>query len=725
MPTAVIVDAVVFFGFIFFVIFFGIWKARKKKGSGENSESYFLAGRGLNWWLIGFSLIAANISTEQFVGMSGSAARPEGLAIAGYEWLAAVTLVIVAFFFLPTFLRCGIYTIPEFLERRYGQGARLIMSLLMVIVLVCVNVTCVIFSGAKMLDISLGNTMNIVIACWLVGGVSAIYVMCGGLKACAWADLLQGTALILGGAIILVLALIAFDAAPPDLIAGDPATGSQISDMSLLEKFKTVNGDRLHTIRPVTCKAVPWTALLIGLWIPNLYYWGLNQYIMQRTLGAKSLAHGQGGAVFAAALKLLIPFIVIFPGMMALNLFMDDRLGYEDNMQSEAKLKSNMYPVISFETASGIDLPSFDSAQMKKDEPVNFELARKEADRSIAFKFNDDFVSLYPEDAALVSAFNEKVYGQFGGTKEKIDAQFEALLESAKKDAKIDKDWRLSDGTIGETQQVRLRNQAILDLIESEHNEQLTGTGLVKMVHQIRAFFTGENPELVVVQKELVGYDYDAAFPLLVNNLVRTSKNGVIPGLNGFILAAMMGAVMSSLASMLNAAATIFSMDLVKRYLYRGISEWGLVLLGRVLTIAFVIVGCSLAPFLADPRFGGVFAFIQEFQGYISPGILAIFLFGLFARKAPAVCGIVGLLLNPVIYGLLMFLRPDFAFLDRMAITFGIIFVVLATLRLLFPRKTPYEFEMNTTIEMKPSRIAQAAGIFILLTVAGLYYFLR
>ncbi len=182
-----ILDGLVFVGFITFVVFIGIYMGREKKGKEQGSESYFLAGRGLSWWLIGFSLIAANISTEQFVGQSGSAARTVGFAIVGYEWLAAVTLVIVGFLFLPTFLRCGIYTIPEFLEQRFGQGSRLLMSLAMVVVLVGVNVNAVIFSGAKMLDVSL-DQLNLTSACWFVGIVSAIYVMAGGLKACHGAD---------------------------------------------------------------------------------------------------------------------------------------------------------------------------------------------------------------------------------------------------------------------------------------------------------------------------------------------------------------------------------------------------------------------------------------------------------------------------------------------------------------------------------------------------------
>ena len=724
LTTAQIVDLAVFFGFIIFVIFIGIWMSREKKGETENSESYFLAGRGLSWWLIGFSLIAANISTEQFVGMSGSAARPVGLAIAGYEWIAAVSLVIVAFLCLPIFLRCGIYTIPEFLEKRFGNTSRLLMSIAMVIVLVCVNITVVIYSGAKMLDVSLGDYMSLTTACWLVGIVSAIYVLIGGLKACAWADLLQGSALILGGAIILVLALIAFNRADPEKLAKTPEMAQQIENAPLLTKFKTVNADRLHTIRPKTDDSVPWTALLIGIWIPNLYYWGLNQYIMQRALGSKSLAHGQGGVVFAASLKLLIPFIVIFPGMMALNLFMDGRFGYEQNMQSEAKHKANIYQVVAFEEASGIDLPSFDTAEMQEKDKKNFDLAVKEAARTITFKFNDDFASLYSDDAKLITEYNEKIYRSIGGDTAALDEKIVEVEGAELEKLQEEKEWNLGTGTISEAQHLRLRNKAILDLIDSMHNDKITGTGFQKMCFGFKTQFDkNADKDLIKTQKEMVGYDYDAAFPLLVSNLVKKTK---YYGLNGFILAAMMGAVMSSLASMLNAAATIFSMDLVKRHLYKGITERGLVFLGRFLTLTFVVIGCLIAPpLLGDPRFGGVFHFIQEFQGFISPGILAIFIFGIFYRNAPSACGVVGMLVGPLVYGILMGIAPHMAFLDRMAITFGIVYALLLQITVMFPRKEPFRFEQNTSIDLKSSPLAMVVGFLVVATVAVFYYVLR
>ena len=190
------------------VIALGIWKSK----DGDDSEhkkgaaNYFLAGRGLTWWLVGFSLIAANISTEQFVGMSGSAANWLGMSIASYEWMAAVTLVFVAFWFLPKFLKAGLYTIPEFLQYRFDGVARLAMAIPAIVTLVFVTTSSVIFSGAKFVseyynDIPVIN--NLTAMCWLIAGFAAVYVFIGGLKACAWTDLIWGAALIIGGAVVM------------------------------------------------------------------------------------------------------------------------------------------------------------------------------------------------------------------------------------------------------------------------------------------------------------------------------------------------------------------------------------------------------------------------------------------------------------------------------------------------------------------------------------------
>ena len=347
-------DLVLFFVAVVGVIAFGIWQGNKGKEGADHggAAGYFLAGRGLTWWLVGFSLIAANISTEQFVGMSGQAADWLGMAIASYEWMAAITLVVVAFVFLPKLLRCGIYTIPEFLEYRYGVFSRTVMAIATLVILVGVPTASVIYSGAKVVSVFFaGHSVvgldlgNLTIGCWIIGLSAAIYVFVGGLKACAWTDLIWGASLILGGAIVMWLAFgVLRTADPSELIqtkvANSSATVEDLQNAGSWERFKLLNdgregeakavsgenlsGGKLHMVRPKDDPSIPWTALIIGLWIPNFFYWGLNQYIVQRTLGSKSLAEGQKGIIFAAGLKLIIPFIVVIPGILCFNLYSKD-----------------------------------------------------------------------------------------------------------------------------------------------------------------------------------------------------------------------------------------------------------------------------------------------------------------------------------------------------------------------------------------------------------------
>lgn len=201
-----------------------------------------------------------------------------------YEWMAAITLVFVAIFFLPKFLRSGIFTIPEYLEYRYNLTARTLMAFYTMLIYVGVTIAAVVYSGA--LALSTIFEIDLIKAIWLVGSIAAVYTIWGGLKAVVWADLFQGSALILGGAITMVLGFIA--------VGG-------------VGNFFETNADKLHMILPSDHPVLPWTALVVGLWIPNFYYWGLNQYITQRTLAAKTLKQGQLGVIFAAFLKLLIP----------------------------------------------------------------------------------------------------------------------------------------------------------------------------------------------------------------------------------------------------------------------------------------------------------------------------------------------------------------------------------------------------------------------------------
>ena len=508
-------DILMFLAFFGVVVGVSMYKSRKE----ETSEDYFLAGRGLIWPMIGLSLIAANISTEHFVGMAGQGAGIAGMAVASYEWMAAITLVFVALFFLPKFLKSGIYTIPEYLEYRYNATARAIMAFYTMLIYIGVTISAVIYSGGLTLQTLFGdlhNSNHLLLGVLVIGAIAALYTIWGGLKAVAWADLFLGSALIIGGFITMVLGF---------------------KEVGGVSSFLEFNADKLHMILPRDHAVLPWTALVIGLWIPNFYYWGLNQYITQRTLAAKSLEHGQIGVIFAAFLKLIIPFIIIFPGIMAF---------------------------------------------------------------------------------------------------------------------------------------------------------QLYGTQM-----------TGESGT-------------DAAYPLLIRNLVG-------PGSRAFIFAAISGAVISSLASMLNSASTIFTMDLYKRHLKKEASQRSLIWTGRIATAIFVIIGCVIAPKLGDPQFKGIFTYIQEFQGYISPGILAVFVFGMIFKKAPAAAGVTGLLLSVPVYGFLQWQFGDIAFLNRMAITFGFILLVMLVMTLINPLHTPKTMPVREGFDMKPAPLVKILGAAVIILTICLY----
>jgi len=499
-------DFVAFGLFIAMVMGFSLYASRKE----DTGEDYFLAGRQLTWWLIGFSLIASNISTEHFVGQAGRG-YDIGLAIASYEWMAAVTLVIVAFFFLPHFLRSGIYTMPEFLEHRYDVRTRTIMATFMMIAYVVVALATVLYSGALAMEAVFG--VDPILGIWAIGLLAGIYTVYGGLKAVVWSDLIQGIALILGGILITVL--------------GFRAVGG-------VEAFFTLGADKLHVVLPWNHPEMPWVAVFIGgLWIPNLFYWGMNQFITQRTLGARSLRDGQRGIILAASIKLVIPFIIVFPGIMA-----------------------------------------------------------------------------------------AEIYG---------------------------------------------------DTIANA----------------------------------------DQAYPLLIRDILPV-------GLTGVMFAALFGAVMSSLDSMLNSAATIFTVDIYQRHVRKGTAEpRQLVRIGRIATAILVVVGCLWAPLVA--RAGSVYQYIQMFWGFISPGIVASFLFGLFWKKTPAVAASGAMLLGIPVYGLLLWSLPQVAFLHHMMITFLVLVLFMTVVTLARPVTTPRPMPHAPSIDLTSSRGAKIGGVLVIAATAVLY----
>lgn len=500
-------DIVAFVGFIAIVIGVSLYASRKQ----DTSEDYFLAGRNLSWWLIGFSLIASNISTEHFVGMTGAGFGPMGLAIASYEWIAAVCLVVIGLFLLPLYLRLGIYTMPEFLEHRYGPGPRAVMAVLMLLAYVGVIIAAVLYSGAIGLRAIFG--LNFYYGVWLIGILAAAYTIYGGLKAVVWSDLIQGAALLIVGTIVAVIAL---------------------SKVGGLGSFLAANEVKLHMILPAAHKDLPWTAFLLGIWIPNFFYWGFNQFITQRTLAAKSLAQGQRGIMFAAFLKLYLPFIIVLPGIMAFQLY----------------------------------------------------------------------------------------------------------------------------------------------------------------------------------RQQIPANEADVAYPVLVRNILPA-------GLLGLFFAALFGAIMSSLDSMLNSTSTIFTMDLYKRHVRPDADARHLIRVGRIATGVAVVAGCLIAPI--PERFDGVFEYIQLVWGFVSPGVVAVFVFGLVVRRAPAIAATVAMSLGLVLYGLLLWLLPNQAFLNLMAITFVTLLVVMAIITVVRPLPEPVRFARAGDIDLTPSRGARWMGAVVILLTVALY----
>ena len=304
------------------ILAIGLWVSRDKDGKQKNAEDYFLASKSLPWWAVGTSLIAANISAEQFIGMSGSGFAL-GLAIASYEWMAAITLLVVGKYFLPIFIEKGLYTIPEFIEKRFSTNLKTILAIFWIALFVFVNLTTVLFLGGKALDtiIGVGDGSILLNSIIGLGLFAAAYSLWGGLASVAWTDVIQVVILIFGGLLMTYFAL-----------ANVTDSGSFIDGMKYVyekapERFSMILS-KGEIIKPNGGDAwwdLPGLAVLIGgIWVANLYYWGFNQYIIQRTLAAKSLAEGQKGIVFAAFLKLIIPVIVVLPGIIAYVMNLDD-----------------------------------------------------------------------------------------------------------------------------------------------------------------------------------------------------------------------------------------------------------------------------------------------------------------------------------------------------------------------------------------------------------------
>lgn len=306
-------DYTIFIAYAIMILGIGLWVSRDKKGKQKNAEDYFLASKSLPWWAIGASLIAANISAEQFIGMSGSGFA-SGLAIASYEWMAALTLIIVGKYFLPIFIKKGLYTIPEFVEQRFSTNLKTILAVFWIALYVFVNLASVLYLGALALE----TIMDVPLMYGVIGLslFAAAYSLYGGLSAVAWTDVIQVVFLVFGGLVTTYLAL--------DYVSGGEGFLAGLTKVyeAVPERFEMI----LDESNP-EYKNLPGIAVLVGgMWVANLYYWGFNQYIIQRTLAAKSLKQAQKGILFAAFLKLLIPLIVVIPGIAAFVMIKDPEI---------------------------------------------------------------------------------------------------------------------------------------------------------------------------------------------------------------------------------------------------------------------------------------------------------------------------------------------------------------------------------------------------------------
>lgn len=492
--------------------------SREKAGHQKDSSDYFLAGRELPWWAIGASLIAANISAEQIIGMSGSA-WVLGIAIGAYEWMAAITLVLVGKFILPVFLKHKIYTMPQFLEQRYDSRVRMVMACFWLGVYVFVNLTSILWLGALAVHTVTGVDML-----WgLLGlGLFAVaYSLYGGLKAVALTDIIQVVLLVLGGILIAVIAL--------NEVSGGRGV---IAGFNTLLQVAPGKFDMIFDKTSPHYDLLPGISVLVGgMWIMNLSYWGFNQYIIQRALAARSIQEAQKGIIFAAFLKMLMPIIVVLPGVAAVVL------------------------------APGLESP-------------------------------------------------------------------------------------------------------------------------------------------------------DQAYPTVMK---------LLPvGVMGLVFAALVAAIVSSLASMMNSISTIFTMDLYRHLSKHRPSEKILVRTGRIASLSAMVIALVVArPLLG--QFDQAFQYIQEFTGFFTPGVCALFLLGIFSRRTTA-NGALGAAIGSAVFSIALKLWwPTLPFIDRVGLVFLLCMVVGILISWLqkaedHPRAIAYaDVDTSTTAGFN------LAALVIVLMLVGLY----
>ncbi|QQT54596.1 sodium/solute symporter [Sphingobacterium multivorum] len=338
------IDQIIYLLYFIVVGGYGYYVYRRKHSSDSLTHDYFLAEGSLSWWAIGASIIASNISAEQFIGMSGSGFAL-GLAIASYEWMAAIGLIIVAVVFLPIYLKNKIFTMPGFLRKRFDPRVSMVMAVFWVLVYVFVNLTSILYLGGLAIQSIAGIPM--VVAVWLLTALALIIAL-GGMKVIGYTDVIQVVLLIIGGLTTTYIAL--------DLVAHTKGMGHWLDGLLIL---KTEVPQHFHLfiqkgqlIKPDGTDAymdLPgWSVLLGGMWVINLSYWGCNQYITQRALGAKNLKTAQNGMLFAAVMKLFMPLIVVLPGIAAYYLYKEgSNLRFAQGMLEGSTVKPDKaYPLL-------------------------------------------------------------------------------------------------------------------------------------------------------------------------------------------------------------------------------------------------------------------------------------------------------------------------------------------------------------------------------------------
>lgn len=365
------IDFLILIFYLVVLVGLGLFLSRSKSGKEKTANDYFLAGNTLTWWAVGASLIAANISAEQFIGMSGTGFR-DGIAIAAYEVMAAVTLVVIGKFLLPVMLDRKIFTIPQFLRERYNDGVGLAFSILWLFLYVFVNLTSVAWLGAIAIEQILGlqgtaveifgmtvsMRMVIILLLFVIAGVYSIY---GGLASVAWTDVMQVTFLVGGGLITAYVALsemgkvFGTDAIGAlSRVYADMTTGAHACDVHFhLVIQESHNAGAFANVPGIA-------AVVGGVWLTNLGYWGFNQYIIQKGLAAKSIDEAKKGLIFAGFLKILIPFIVVLPGICAYYIMQDPQAFEGMKLAGKINVADDAYPwLIRNFTPTGIKGLSF------------------------------------------------------------------------------------------------------------------------------------------------------------------------------------------------------------------------------------------------------------------------------------------------------------------------------------------------------------------------------